>query len=105
MVGKCANPACSATFRYLHEGELFTVESKTGSLKQGPPADPEYAGSSHVRECFWLCPSCCRMMTVQSDGEGGVILMPKGKMLPVGSRIGQPSGKKGIPLARERSVS
>jgi hypothetical protein len=26
MLSKCANPACSANFRYLHEGRLFHVE-------------------------------------------------------------------------------
>jgi len=26
MISKCANPACSARFLYLHEGKLFRFE-------------------------------------------------------------------------------
>jgi hypothetical protein len=31
MLAKCANPACSATFHYLHEGKLFPVELRSDS--------------------------------------------------------------------------
>jgi hypothetical protein len=75
MLAKCANPACSATFRYLHEGKLFAIESKADSLKRGPPADPEYIGKSSSPQYFWLCSSCCRAMTVQPDGDHGISLV------------------------------
>jgi hypothetical protein len=26
MLSKCANPACSTTFRYLHEGRLYLID-------------------------------------------------------------------------------
>jgi hypothetical protein len=26
MLSKCANPKCSAAFRYLHDGKLFRME-------------------------------------------------------------------------------
>jgi hypothetical protein len=80
MLAKCANPACSATFRYLHEGMLFAIEYKGDSLKRGPPADPEYAEKSKSPQNFWLCSSCCRAMTVQSDGDHGISLVRKEKV-------------------------
>jgi hypothetical protein len=72
MLAKCANPACSATFRYLHEGKLFAIESKADALTRGPPADPEYMGKSSLPQYSWLCSSCCRAMTVQPDGDHGI---------------------------------
>ncbi|MFZ0864358.1 MAG: hypothetical protein ABR881_17380 [Candidatus Sulfotelmatobacter sp.] len=77
MLAKCANPDCSATFRYLHEGKLFAIESKADSLHWGPPADPEYRGKSHSPLYFWLCSSCCYAMTVQSDGDHGISVVRK----------------------------
>ncbi len=77
MLAKCANPACSAKFLYLHEGKLFAVESRVDPQKRGPPTDPEYVGKPHTLEYFWLCSSCCCAMTVQSDGDRGITLIPK----------------------------
>ena len=77
MLAKCANPACSATFRYLHEGKLFAIESRADSLKRGPPADAEYASRSKSPQNFWLCSSCCRDLTVQTDGDHGITLVGK----------------------------
>ncbi|MFZ1139211.1 MAG: hypothetical protein WAN76_08540 [Candidatus Sulfotelmatobacter sp.] len=82
MVAKCANPACSATFRYFHEGKLFAIESKPDSLKRGPPTDPEYTGKFHHPLYFWLCSSCCCAMTVQSDGDHEISVVRKRGMLP-----------------------
>jgi hypothetical protein len=31
MLAKCSNPACSATFHYLHEGKLFPIELRSDS--------------------------------------------------------------------------
>jgi hypothetical protein len=77
MLAKCANPACSATFRYLHEGELCAIESKAVSFGRKSRADPEYAFNSHTFEYFWLCSSCCRAMRVQVDGVHGVTVVRK----------------------------
>jgi hypothetical protein len=77
MLAKCANPACSAQFRYLHDGKLFAIESKGDTQKRGPPIDPEYAVRSYTREYFWLCSSCCCAMTIQSDGNHGITVIPK----------------------------
>jgi hypothetical protein len=82
MLAKCANPACSTTFRYLHEGKLFAIEPKANSAKRGPPADPEYTGRVRILECFWLCSSCCCALRVQWDGDHGMSLLPKKGEIP-----------------------
>lgn len=77
MLAKCANPACSATFHYLHEGRLFAFEVKPDAALRGPPADPDYVGRSHGPQYFWLCGSCCSAMTLQANGDHGVTVVRK----------------------------
>jgi hypothetical protein len=77
MLAKCANPTCSATFHYFHEGKLFATESKIDSQATGPLSDPEYTDRPHRLQYFWLCSACCRAMTVQSDGDHGVMIVRK----------------------------
>jgi hypothetical protein len=87
MLAKCANPVCSATFRYLHEGKLYGIESKPVSFGRKSWADPEYTGKSHTLEYFWLCSSCCCAMRVQSDGIRGITLAPQREILPTVSAM------------------
>ena len=58
MVGKCANPACEARFRYLHKGKLFVVEESRP--KNLPAAFPDQRRPDYV----WLCEDCSRTITV-----------------------------------------
>ncbi len=69
MVSKCANTACSATFRYLHEGRLFhlTIESAT--------PDKSVSYETATLERFWLCGECSRKLTVVSDSTG-ILVVP-----------------------------
>lgn len=62
MLNKCANPACSATFRSLRDGRVFVIELV-----------PE-----RQRQYFWLCNFCSRTMTVIMDKEKGfqVVALP-----------------------------
>jgi hypothetical protein len=61
MLSKCANPACSATFRYLRQGRIF-------SLLSGPGISGVNAVWDQVLDCqverYWLCDSCSQTMTV-----------------------------------------
>jgi hypothetical protein len=66
MVSKCANPVCSATFRYMHEGRLFQV----GVGSAAP--EPEKVATL---ERFWLCGECSTKMTVVSSPDG-VLVVP-----------------------------
>jgi len=63
MLGKCTNPSCSASFRYLEEGTLFRLEAGP-VLRLSNPKKPEY---------YWLCRSCSAAMTLHISKEGKVI--------------------------------
>ncbi len=69
MVSKCANPSCSGTFRYLHEGRIFHVA--VGSTAQQKLA----IHGIPTLERFWLCGECSRKMTVISH-PAGVLIVP-----------------------------
>jgi hypothetical protein len=62
MLSKCANPDCSESFRYLHQGKIFClvptpeVEAVTGEFL------PQF------EERFWLCYECSKTMTVVWGG-------------------------------------
>lgn len=57
MLAKCANPACGAHFRYLHEGRIFNF----------PFSESGTPGVARV-EHFWLCGKCATSLTVVMNG-------------------------------------
>jgi hypothetical protein len=62
MLSKCANPACPAQFRNLHQGKLFR-------LCPSPEVDAITGGMlGYFYERFWLCEKCCKQMKVVWDG-------------------------------------
>jgi hypothetical protein len=71
MVSKCANPACSERFLYLHQGKIFQLT---------PTPEVEEAGGGFVPslyERFWLCDQCCKQMTLVWAGtEAKVVPLP-----------------------------
>ena len=73
MLSKCANPSCSASFRYLHEGKLFRVARRSNGKSNGngwatkPPEQLEY---------YWLCDSCASQMTITRAQDGGIQAVP-----------------------------
>jgi len=83
MLSKCANPECTAKFRYLHEGKVFRVEIKTANRS----AKPHGGETSHPNllmiaakparrlEYFWLCGKCSEHMTIGTDAHG-IVLVP-----------------------------
>jgi hypothetical protein len=70
MVSKCANPECSATFRYLSQGRLFSVpiERSSSALPIGPHAPRQ-------TEYFWLCDQCAGKLTL-AWRQGKLLLLP-----------------------------
>ena len=62
MVSKCANPACSAPFLYLHDGRIFANRAAT-------------AAGTAVIERYWLCGTCAQSMTLVLH-NGDVTLQP-----------------------------
>ena len=73
MLSKCANPACSRNFLYLHEGKLFRLDRAIdGSDDRSFGSEPEM--QTHRRlEFFWLCDDCAPRMTVIKKGSGVVV--------------------------------
>ncbi len=55
-VSSCANPKCSAEFKRLGDGKLFT-EPPNVQLKGRP------------RQIIWMCSSCVRQLTVRYDRD------------------------------------
>lgn len=76
MLSKCANPACFARFRYLHEGRIFNIEIKKESSN--------YHAQLRI-EHFWLCESCARMLKVVWK-DGTVSTRPRYLALPSPTR-------------------
>lgn len=72
MLAKCANPACFASFRYLHEGRIFNIEVKSDSGNR--PMQPKI-------EHFWLCKSCAQVMKVVWE-NGAAATRPLHHALP-----------------------
>jgi hypothetical protein len=74
MVSKCANPACTASFRYFHSGQLFRLET----LAARDPIDDNGMKKSERRlEFYWLCDDCARKMTLAFERGVGVSIRPK----------------------------
>jgi hypothetical protein len=73
MVSKCANPDCSAPFRYFHTGKLFQSETSRGVDRRSTMGQDVQQGKPVRRlEFFWLCDDCARKMTLIFDKESGV---------------------------------
>jgi hypothetical protein len=68
MLSKCANPSCSASFRYFHQGKLFRMET------DAPGHNGTTSAAKTVRrtEFFWLCDKCASEMTLEYDSKGSV---------------------------------
>ncbi len=62
MLSKCANPGCSAQFRYLHLGKLFHL----CPIPELDKINEDCSGELYER--FWLCQECCQKFTVIWDG-------------------------------------
>ena len=72
MVSKCANPSCSAPFRYFHIGKLFRVETSTGQERRRAMGQNEGGGRPLRRlEFYWLCATCAPKMTLVFDHDAG----------------------------------
>ena len=56
MLSSCLNPACNASFRYLYEGRIFTIERLVKS--------PDGLNTERMVEHYWLCAACSKSMKV-----------------------------------------
>jgi hypothetical protein len=63
LLSKCSNPFCSDTFRHLHHGKVFVLES-----------DPTVATHKSTQaEYFWLCDDCSTKMALRLGDDRTVM--------------------------------
>jgi len=74
MLSKCANPECTASFRYLHIGKLFRMEVPAASANASNGEGMKKP--AHRTEFFWLCETCAARMTLMYKKEVGVTTRP-----------------------------
>lgn len=76
MVSKCANPQCSASFRYFHQGKLFRFETEI-AIERGNALNENGAKKSMRKlEFYWLCDGCAETMTMVFKKGSGVSMLP-----------------------------
>jgi len=76
MISKCANPACSAHFLYLHQGKLFRVLRASEDSSPELGIDPNMRKPARRVEFFWLCSECCVRLTIRYEKGSGVVVRP-----------------------------
>lgn len=78
MLSKCANPDCSASFRYFHSGKLFRAEISAGlDRRRTLGQDGQQHKPLRRLEFFWLCEGCAQSMTLIFDKQQGVTVRHK----------------------------
>jgi hypothetical protein len=76
MLSKCANPSCSAQFRYLGEGRIFTLLAGPHSV----PTDLVWDQATETKvERYWLCKACSQTMTVCRVKDRTVVRQMRGR--------------------------
>jgi hypothetical protein len=83
MISKCANPECSAPFRYLRDGKLFRVN--WGLLESASAAQNDSDKPWHRLEHFWLCGRCAATMTLVAEKGKGVVAVSLSQVFPKAS--------------------
>jgi hypothetical protein len=69
MLSKCANPGCTALFRYLHQGKLFRLDASSEE-----PASQSTKKPARRVEYFWLCDECAARVTLHYKSDVGITL-------------------------------
>jgi hypothetical protein len=86
MISKCANPACSARFLYMHQGKLYRFEREAednAELMLG--FDPIVRKHSAGAQFYWLCENCAASMTLIRCKGVGVTMHPRRLLLKAAS--------------------
>ncbi len=78
MLSKCANPDCSNSFLYLHDGKLFRIHMDRGAPETGSSSafEPDTKKPARRVEFFWLCGECSAKMTLNFETGAGVKIVP-----------------------------
>jgi len=84
MLSKCANPECSAVFRYLHQGKLYRAELGNGANAAYAPEASDFSEKPARRiEYFWLCERCVSRVTLTYKKGVGVSVQPRARAAKV----------------------
>lgn len=75
MLSKCANPACTATFRYLREGTIYVADWIGGNA-----VNQQGSACWQRNEMFWLCGQCSKQLILKKK-DGSIVPESKG-MIP-----------------------
>lgn len=67
MVARCANPTCDRVFRELGKGRLFLLPP-VREFRESLSSMPKL-----IDHCYWLCPECSLMYTVELQGTQPVV--------------------------------
>jgi hypothetical protein len=76
MLSKCANPECSNSFHYLHQGKLFRMETLKHLSNSAAEIDQGMKKPVRQLEFFWLCSDCASKMTLVFRPGVGVQAQP-----------------------------
>jgi hypothetical protein len=77
MLSKCANPDCTAAFRYLSHGKLFRLDTTSGnSIPDAFGMDPTAKKPARHIEFFWLCEDCADTVTLAFKKGEGITMQP-----------------------------
>jgi hypothetical protein len=74
VLQKCANPFCSAQFRYQHQGKLFQVEIQYFENLSGEGKGKSGNGKRHVERC-WLCDRCAAHVALRLERRRGLVIV------------------------------
>jgi len=74
MLGKCANPACPASFQKLGNGKLFAFESVTSAKSSDTSMGTIGVKTDGSPLFFWLCENCSLTFTLGLDATGELTL-------------------------------
>ena len=86
MISKCANPACSARFLYLHKGKLFHFVREAQNQDEVLLGfDPSVLKRANGIDYFWLCETCSASMTLVHCRGVGVTMHPLHHLLKAAS--------------------
>jgi hypothetical protein len=75
MLSKCANPICSASFKYFRQGKVFEVRSDSSHFAVSITAGAVRESSNSVQH-YWLCAKCSAKMTIAVNRNREILVLP-----------------------------
>jgi hypothetical protein len=83
MLGMCANPICSASFRKLGSGKLFAFEVVMNAKSVDFTSDASITKTVRGPVFFWLCETCSLSFALGLDAADQITL----QRIPDGARV------------------